>query len=500
MDEMNRERQRQEDTTEIALVQLALDFFRIAKKRWWLFAGLLAVGTAIAFGVSFIQYTPLYRCEATFTVSTGENTGFYYSTTAADQMSRTFPYILDSSYFRSVLLDTLETDTLNGEISAETIENSNMVTMTVSSPSPEDARSILEAALSVYPEVSRFVLGDIELNLIDEIQTPTSPYNVPSKKRLLAYGAFGGLLVASILTLVWALLNNTVKSAEAMERFTSLECLGALPAVKQKARKNSAVSQYVSILDHRTPHGFRESVSALAVRVRSALKEKGGNILLITSSMAGEGKSTVAIDLAEQLAREKHRVMLIDFDLRGQNDARLLGMKGGVTVADVLRKPKLLDDNFLRFSKRLGFFFWGGEQREQNPSPYLRDPHLKDILQRLCSQVDYLILDTPPCGIFPDASILAEYADASLLVVRYDAVTGPGIMESLSMLNDAQVPVLGYVFNAFPQTSGSYGYGYGRYGYGRYGYGRYGYSNYGYGESEKEENGAQHLESRGASG
>ena len=50
------------------------------------------------------------------------------------------------------------------------------------------------------------------------------------------------------------------------------------------------------------PMGFRESVSALAVRVRSALKEKGGNILLITSSMAGEGKSTVAIDLAEQLA------------------------------------------------------------------------------------------------------------------------------------------------------------------------------------------------------
>ena len=72
MDEMNRETHRQEDTTEIDLVQLALDFFRIAKKRWWLFAGLLVAGTVIAFGVSFIQYTPLYRCEATFTVSTGK--------------------------------------------------------------------------------------------------------------------------------------------------------------------------------------------------------------------------------------------------------------------------------------------------------------------------------------------------------------------------------------------------------------------------------------------
>ena len=183
MDEMNRETHRQEDTKEIDLVQLALDFFRIAKKRWWLFAGFLAVGTVIAFGVSFIWYTPLYRCEATFTVSTGGKTpGF---TTPPQRRTRCpghFPTFLDSSYFRSVLLDTLETDTLNGEISAETIENSNMVTMTVSSPSPEDARSILEAALSVYPEVSRFVLGDIELNLIDEIQTPTSPYNVPSKK------------------------------------------------------------------------------------------------------------------------------------------------------------------------------------------------------------------------------------------------------------------------------------------------------------------------------
>ena len=87
--------------------------------------------------------------------------------------------------------------------------------------------------------------------------------------------------------------------------------------------------------------------------------------------MAGEGKSTVAIDLAEQLAREKHRVMLIDFDLRGQNDARLLGMKGGVTVADVLRKPKLLDENFLRFSKRLGFFLlgWGTKGAESLPLP-----------------------------------------------------------------------------------------------------------------------------------
>ena len=170
-------------------------------------------------------------------------------------MSRTFPYILDSSYFRSVLLDALETDTLNGEISAETIENSNMVTMTVSSPSPEDARSILEAALSVYPEVSRFVLGDIELNLIDEIQTPTSPYNVPSKNgswpwciRRVAGGFHPDAGMGAP--------QQYCQVRRGYGALYQLGMLGALPAVKQKARKNSAVSQYVSILDPRTPHGF----------------------------------------------------------------------------------------------------------------------------------------------------------------------------------------------------------------------------------------------------
>lgn len=483
MGEERKNPQQQEDVVEIDLLELAVDFFRAAKRRWWLFPLLFAVCLAGVAGFYYVRYDPLYRCEATFTVATGDNTGFYYSANAADQMSKTFPYILGSSYFRSVLLDELGSDNLNGTLTAETIENSNMVTMTVSSPSAEDARLILEAALDVYPEVSRFVLGDIELNLIDELQTPLTPYNVPSWKRVLLLGGGGGLFLAACIVLLMALLNNAIKTAEDMEKLTSLDCLGALPEVKQKARKNSAGSQYVSILDPRTPHGFRESMSSLAVRVRTAMGEKGAKALLVTSSAAGEGKSTVAINLAEQLAREGKRVILIDLDLRGQRDGQLLGISGGITVADVLRDTKLQQGNFIRYSKRLRIFFWGGEKREENPVGLLRDKNLRGILQQLKPQVDYMILDTPPCGLYQDAAVLADCADASLLVVRHDTVTGANVSEALSMLAAGQAPLVGYMFNAFPQAPGSYGYGYGRYGYGRYGYGRYGYAKYGYGSA-----------------
>lgn len=487
MDKNKATDERREDDAELDLLPLVISFLRRAKKLWWLFVLLLAAGVGLAYGASFLQYTPLYRCEATFTVATGgENDGFYFSANAADQMSKTFPYVLDSGYFRSVLLDALGETSLNGTITAQTIENSNMVTMTVTSPSAEDARSILEAALTVYPEVSRFVLGDIELHLIDDIQTPTSPYNVPSLSRLLIMGAMAGFVIAALITLLVTLLNNTITTPEDMARYSSLECLGILPYVEQKARKNSAASRYISVSDPRTPYGFRESIHSLTVRLRTAMQARKAVTLLVTSCLPGEGKSTVAINLAEQLAQEGKRVLLIDFDLRSQADEALLGVKGGITVGEALRDSNLLEEKLLRYFKQPGFFFWGGATRETNPGEILHDPRLKEIFPKLSAHADYLILDTPPCGMFQDAAVLSEYADASLLVVRHDTVTGGNVTDALSLLDATQAPVIGYVFNAYPQTVSHYGYeryGYGRSRYGRYGrYGSYGAYGYGYGE------------------
>ena len=459
---------------EIDLVELAGNFFRIAKRLWWLFAALVAVGISGMCAFSYFRYEPMYRCEATFTISTGDDSSFYYNTNTADQMSLTFPYILDSSYFRSVLLDALGADTLNGTLSASTITNSNMVTMRADSPSAEDARAILDAALQVYPEVSRFVLGDIEFHLIDEIQTPTEPYNRPGLRRIVGYGGVGGLMLAALIVGLMALFSNTVKTVEDMEKVSSLECFAVLPETKQKARKNSAASKYLSVLDPRTTHGFRESIRSLTSRLQNAMRDANAKTLLVTSSVAGEGKSTVAINLAEQLAQNGARVLLVDLDLRRQQDAILLNCSGGLSVAEVLRDRNAQKTGFIRRLKRRGFYFWGGKKPVNNPTDVLSDRRLRRMLDSLREQVDYLILDTAPCGLFQDAAIVADWADAALMVVRYDTVTKNNIAEALSMLDSRQAEVIGYVLNAFPQASTGYGYGYGRYGYGKYGYGAYG--------------------------
>ena len=133
------------------------------KKLWWL-AVILILGGAAVFAVyQRVLREPLYACTATFTVATGDESGdtysFYYDSTTADQMSKTFPYILESGFFRNTLLEQLGTDALNGTITAETIEGSNVVTMRAESPDAQDAKAILDAALEIYPQTARFVLG-----------------------------------------------------------------------------------------------------------------------------------------------------------------------------------------------------------------------------------------------------------------------------------------------------------------------------------------------------
>ena len=79
--------------------------------------------------------------------------------------------------FRSALLERLNKTELDGTITSEVIEDSNMVTLTVTSPDAEDAKAILDAALEIYPETARFILGRIEFNILNEAEVPREPYN-----------------------------------------------------------------------------------------------------------------------------------------------------------------------------------------------------------------------------------------------------------------------------------------------------------------------------------
>lgn len=475
--------QETEDEIEIDLGRLLYGMWKLFLKLWWLAALLAVIGAAGFTLYQRLAKTPMYESSATFTVATGdENSGsysFYYDQTTADQLSKTFPYVLESSYFRSALLDRLGTESLNGTITAQTIEESNVVTMRVESPDPEDAATILSAALEIYPETARFVLGEIQFNMLDEMEVPKHPYNQMSVKKSLAAGAAAGLLLACCILGVLSLLRRTARDPEEMKQVTSLKCLAMIPHIQVKARKNQS-RRRISVLDERTPYGYRESMRSLRVRLGRAAKEEGCTVVLVTSTAPGEGKSVVAVNLAQSLAADGKEVLLIDGDLRNQSDGTLLGIKGRYDLKDVAENEKG-GAGLIGRVRGSGLHFLGSARKYKKTAAILTAEGVRAFIESARERMDFVILDSPACEMFQDAGLLAEYADLILYVVQYDLVPQNRIREGLASLSGRRASFAGYVFNQCPETGGVYGYG--RYGYG-YGYG-YGYRKY----AQKQEEG-----------
>ena len=472
---------------EIDLVQLFAGMWKSLRRLWWLVLLLAVIGAAGFYAFQTLRFEPMYRCSTTFTVATGdENSGsysFYYDSSTADQLSRTFPYILDSSFFRSALLERLNKTELDGTITSEVIEDSNMVTLTVTSPDAEDAKAILDAALEIYPETARFILGRIEFNILNESEVPREPYNTFSIAQCCVIGGGAGVLAGLFILGLLALFRRTARNPEEMKKITSLRCLAAVPQVRFKARRTQG-SRVISVLDERISYGYRESIRALQIRLQKALDKKKNKILLITSTVPGEGKSTLAVNLSEMFASRGFNVLLIDGDLRRQTDAKLAGAEGTCGLEEAVKGEKPAWE-IIHKVKKSHVWFLGASEPVRNPAAVLGSPGLAPFLKEMKKKMDYIIIDAPPCEMIQDAAAFADYADGILYVVKHDAVPQRKLKEGFSSFRGRKASFLGYVFNFYPESISEYGYG--RYGYGSYGYGRYGYGGKGYGYLKKKE-------------
>lgn len=476
----------------IDLYQLLMDTWKNLKHFWWLVFLLVLLGGAGFFGFQYILQNPMYESSATFTVETGNGESgsysFYYDNSTADQMSKTFPYILESNYFRSVLMEQLGRGTINGTITAETISNSNVVTMKVQSPDPQEAYEILKAAIEVYPETAYFVLGRINFAMLMEPAVPAAPYNQYGEMRSLAVGGGAGFLLALGICGLLALFMKNVCSTEDMKKIISVRCLAHLPTVKFKARSKGRDLR-VFLANKGISDQYRESIRTLLMRVQNMMDRNCGKVLLVTSTIAGEGKSVTAANLAYKLSENGYKVLFVDGDLRKQNDGQLLGVRGTYGLQDLyaFKSDEEALEAFWKSNakmEKLNLWILGNRRKTRQPASVLSSKNIKGFLALMRKEIDYIIIDSPPCTLFQDASILAEHADQILYVVKYDQLSGGKIREGLKILGNQKAVVAGYVLNECPEDVG--GYGYGKYGYGRYGYGKYGSRGYG---SKKEKNG-----------
>ncbi len=456
------------------------DMIRGFRKYWYI--GVILVLLLGVFGAyrAIAGYRPMYRCEATFTVSTQQAANnnydytFYYDKSTASQLVSTFPYILQSDLFTDRLLETLGRSSVGGNIRASSVADSNMFTLTVTSSSPETALEVLEAAIQVYPEVAMYVLGDIQLNRIDAARLPEAPYNQlewaqsTGKFALLGLAAFLGLL------LLYAMNRTTIRREEEMEKKLQLSSLGIIPQVVFKKR-SQRVDRSLNIKNDKTGFAFQEGFRGMGLRTVSQLQEQNAQVLGVTSAAGGEGVSTVALNLARSMAEAGKKVIFMD----GHFHQPTRKVRSGSMGLDAWLKDQCGLSDILSYHEKDKFYSLsiGKSLTDRELSQYREN--LKKLIDQARKAADYILIDLPPCAKIGQAAPGLELCDAVMLVIRQDNLELSRIMDCVEDLSRFDAKLLGAVLNraqgGFSGYGYHYGYSYSKYGYSRSGhYGRYG--------------------------
>lgn len=224
------------------------------------------------------------------------------------------------------------------------------------------------------------------------------------------------------------------------------------------------------LLTNAAPFSYAEAYKTLRTNLSFASISKQYKKLIVTSAIPNEGKSTVAVNLAYTLAESGARVLLIDCDLRSPTLRRLLRIRTefqtGLTA--LLAGTATLDECILNYPKMNCDVILAGTT-PPNPVELLSSPQMKDLLEMLSKQYDYIICDTPPVSIVTDAAALSQFCDGVILVVRQKTSTRDQVWAAKRNLEAVQANIIGTILSCYDlsedtQASSPYYGGYYRYG------------------------------------
>lgn len=453
----------EKDIQRINLIGLLDNFLREAKRLISLAIVLMVV---FAGGVSLQQYatySPVYEASASFTVRVANPmyaSVHTYNTATATQMAETFPHILTSGVLHERVRKYLNVSYVP-PINADVLKSSNIFTLRVRDGNPEYAYKVLNAVIACYPDVADFVVGPTVMVLLDETGIPTTPVNAFSLPASIQRGALIGFALWAVFVLIMALTKTTVRTEDDLKNLLNFNCLGQIPSTKAPAKHLCPL-----LYEVRDRSGFGEAVRLLRLRVEKEMADHERRILLVSSAIPGEGKTTISVNLSMSLAMKGHKVLLIDCDTRNPSVARTLRMKNQRGFAeyisgDISARGLIQDTRVENL-----FIIAGGVKGKENHSDILSSKRASQLISSVGNVYDYVILDTPPCSLLADASELAEVADCALLVIRQDFASRNQILDGVQGLVDSGLPFAGCVLNGIETSiaysgTNDYGYGYG---------------------------------------
>ena len=438
---------------------------QLLRARWVIICVTIVAVVSGAVALTLLT-TPLYQASTRLFVSTTTSASaseIYQGNLFSQQRVLSYAKLIMGETLAQRTVDKLDLDMsaaeLQAKVKASAAPNTVLIDVTVLDESPVRARDIADALsdefvimVSQLETPEEGAKPDARVVVEQKASIPANPV-IPKTNRNLAIGVALGVLLGIGLAVLRDRFDNTVKDRRMLEEITEVGLVGNIPFAKER-RSDAAIS---FATDHSPiAEGFRE----LRTNLQFLEVDNPPRVLVVTSSLPSEGKTTTAINLALALAEAEHSVVLVDGDMRRPKLDTYLDLVGSVGFSTVLSGRASLHE-VLQKTRFPGLSVLTSGAVPPNPSELLGSLAAKKVLSEMRAHFDYVIVDSSPLLAVTDAAVLAAASDGVLVMARFGGTKRDQLAHAVGNLRNVGAPILGAVFTMTPvRGRGSYTYSY----------------------------------------
>jgi polysaccharide biosynthesis transport protein len=401
-----------------------------------------------------------------------------------DREKRAVLVRLGSEYHEAQQREQLLVHTLDQQKSEASLMSERMVQYSILKRDAEADKALYDGLLTKLKEAGiSAALQSSNIRVVDPAMIPSFPSR-PAKARNVALAFLVGLVGGIGLAILREYMDNTVKTPDDIETLARLPSLAVVPAFEDSQRDGrrhktlkeaigNGHARHVELVAQHLPKSqMSEAFRALRTALLLSQAGRPPQVILVTSALPREGKTTAAANLAVTLAQLGDRTLLIDADLRKPGVGRLLNMTSGkyAGLSSYLAGVSSLDLVTVQHPSVPNLSAIPTGPLPPNPADLLSSHRLADAIAQLRSKFKFIVIDTPPVMAATDAVILSVQADGVLLVVRSGETPKEAFTRTRDLLVSVKCRLLGVVLNAVNSNAPDYYYSYRYYPY-AYGYG-----------------------------